>query len=316
MIRILAVTKQHELLQDLALHDLHREDIAWYWVDFSAPNQSEALLLRDHFKFHPLAVEDCFHFLQRPKIDHYDDYHFFVLHALNQMTLDSEEIDLFVGPNFLVSFHLTNLREVETVWARVLTDDKTHQRGPTFISYLIIDTIVDNYFPAVQQLEDQLDVLEDKTRQQSTRTLMDQVFEIRTDLLALRRTIVPTRDLLYRVLNAEQLESLRPQRVFFSDIYDHLLKLSEMIDANRELTADIRDSYMSLSSNRMNSIMMILTAITTIFMPLTLLTGIYGMNFDYMPGLHEPRAFFIMIASMMGIGVGLFMYFRSKGWFD
>ncbi|TCP54665.1 magnesium transporter [Tumebacillus sp. BK434] len=316
MIRIVAVTKQHELLNNLTLQDLHRADLAWYWVDFSTPTQSEGLLLRDHFQFHPLAVEDCFHFLQRPKIDHFDDYHFFVLHALNQMTLNSEEIDLFVGPNFLVSFHMTNLREVETVWARVQTDEKTHQRGPNFISYLIIDTIVDNYFPAVQQLEDQLDVLEDKTRQQSTRSLMDQVFEIRTDLLALRRTIVPTRDLLYRVLNAEQLESLRPQRVYFSDIYDHLLKLAEMIDSNRELTADIRDSYMSLSSNRMNSVMMILTAITTIFMPLTLLTGIYGMNFDFMPGLHEQNGFMIMIITMLGIGVGLFLFFRSKGWFD
>ncbi|MGO4277019.1 CorA family divalent cation transporter, partial [Paenibacillus sp. TAF58] len=130
--------------------------------------------------------------------------------------------------------------------------------------------------PSIYQIEDQLDDIENNFDAESIEVLMKHIFGIRAKLLKLRRTIVPMRDLLYRVINTDRIEHLREQLVFFTDIHDHLLKLSEMIDSNRDLTADLRDSYISLNSNRMNTIMKTLTVITTIFMPLTFIAGLYG----------------------------------------
>lgn len=302
--------------RDLPLEELKAPDIAWYWVDFNVPTPQEGMMLHDFFRFHPLAIEDCFHFTQRPKLDHYEDHDFFVLHALNQLELNSYEVDLFVGANFIVSYHADELREIESVWALVPTDLKAHQRGPLFVAYLIMDKLVDQYFPSLYQIEEHLDAIEDNTRRLSVRRLMNQVFSIRSDLLKLRRTVFPMRDLLYRVLHAERIPGAADYRVYFTDVHDHLLKLSEMIESNREMTADMRDSYLSVNSNRMNSIMMTLTVITTIFMPLTLLAGIYGMNFDYMPELRWHYGYFVVLGVMGTTAAIMFWWFRRKGWYD
>jgi magnesium transporter len=318
MIHTLAYTIDRQLVQNLPLDKLGAPHIAWYWVDFDVPNEQEMLLLRDHFQFHPLAIEDCFHFLQRPKMDHYDGYDFYVLHALNQLTLESEEVDLFVGKNYVVSFHLTKLREINAVRERVLTEPKAQERGIVFLTYLIIDHLVDQYFPAVYQIEDYLGALEDRHHdRRKARVLMDRVFEIRSDLLQIRRTVVPMRDLLYRILNTEDAERQpRSQRVFFTDVHDHLMKLAEMIDTNREMTADLRDNYISVNSYRMNSVMMTLTMMTTVFMPLTLIAGIYGMNFDNMPELHTRYGYYAVLGIMAFCGLMMALWFKRKGWFE
>ena len=315
MIRALAVTKQQEIVTGLSLEQLLDPGVAWYWVDFDQPTESEALQLEQFFHFHPLAVEDCFHLLQRPKLDHYEDVHFFVLHALNASTLAAEEVDLFVGTNFVVTFHFTRLDEIEDAWNRMAEHKQGADKSHLYAAYLVMDKLVDQYFPSVYQLEDRLSDIENNSNQESIDVLMNQIFNIRTKLLKLRRTIIPMRDLLYRVVNSDRIEGLKDQLFYFKDIHDHLLKLSEMIESNRDVTADIRDSYISLNSNRMNTIMKTLTVITTIFMPLTFIAGIYGMNFDYMPELKWHSGYFIVLASMLGIGLGMFAWFSKKGWF-
>jgi magnesium transporter len=131
----------------------------------------------------------------------------------------------------------------------------------------------------------------------------------------LRHTIIPMRDLLYRMLNSHRLETIQGKKEYFADIYDHLLKLSEMIDANREMTADIRDSYISYNSHQTNRVMKVLTVITTIFMPLTFIAGIYGMNFEHMPELNWDYGYFFILSIMLLIGVGMYVWFKRKGWF-
>ena len=316
MIRTLALIKGQGFVKDLPLASLSGPDVAWYWVDFNQPDEHEARLLSDHFHFHPLAIEDCYHFLQRPKMDYYDGYQFFVLHALYPMTLHAEEIDLFLGRNYVVSFHLMALREVEEVWSRITQDKKAKERGPLFVVYQIMDKLVDNYFPMVYQIEDHLDAIEDNTNRQSVSALMDQVFDIRSDLLKIRRTVVPMRDLLYRILNSTHIQEHKLHQAYFTDIHDHLLKLAEMIESNREMTADLRDSYLSINSNRMNSVMMTLTMITTIFMPLTLIAGIYGMNFENMPELTTRYGYYVVLGVMLTAGGLMYLWFRRKGWFD
>lgn len=316
MIRTIAVTNDYRILTDLSLDQLTHSNLLWFWVEFDQPTESEARYLDNHFHFHHLAIEDCLHFLQRPKVDYYDDVSFFVLQGINQKTLDPEEIDLFLGPNYIVSFHLAPSMEISEVWNRIANGRKDLDKGPVFILYLIMDKLVDQFFPCVYQIEDELGKIDEDDRPiRSVDDVIHQIFEIRSSLHKIRRIITPMRDLLYRMLNSRRIQGIQEQIVYFTDVYDHLLKLSEMIESNREISADLRDSYNSLNANRMNKIMKTLTVITTIFMPLTFIAGIYGMNFENMPELSWPYGYFITIGFMLTIGVGMFLWFLRKGWF-
>jgi magnesium transporter len=311
-IKSIAMTSKGELQTDLALSELHNPSIKWFWVDFSSPTNEEAQLLDTFFHFHPLAIEDCLHFLQRPKLDYYEGYNFYVLHTLNQKTLDAMEVDLFVSNHFIVSFHLTPVKEIEDVWNRV---PFMKRKGPPLILYHLLDKIVDMYFPAAYQIEDELNDLEDGMEERMNQDLIDELFDMRKDLLKLRRSFQSMRELLYRMLNSERLEEVAEHKAYFNDIYDHLLRLTEIIESNREMTADMRDSYFSLNSNRMNSVMMTLTVISSIFIPLTFIVGVYGMNFDNIPELHYKYGYFVCWAVMIGIGLGMLGWFKKKGWF-
>lgn len=315
MIRTLAVTLDGRIVHDSPLERLRDADVKWYWVDFDNPDEQETALLDSFFHFHPLAIEDCMHFLQRPKLDHYDEEHFFVLHTLNQKTLLADEVDLFVGSNFVVSFHLKPLLEMEEVWKKINAMPSIHKKDHIYVVYLIMDKLVDYYFPSLMRIEDDLLQLETNPDGQLIRDRMNEVYEIRAQLGKLRRTVFPMRDLLYRIIYTEKIQGLKGHIEYFTDIHDHLLKLSEMIESNREMTSDLRDSYMSINANRMNAIMKTLTVITTIFMPLTFIAGIYGMNFEHMPELAWSAGYPLVLAVMLAIGIGMFLWFLRKGWF-
>ncbi|MFC7677505.1 magnesium/cobalt transporter CorA [Paenibacillus sp. GCM10028914] len=317
MIRTLAVTRSHEAIIGLPLEEMKMEEYEWVWVDFVAPTPEESRMLETYFHFHPLAVEDCLHVLQRPKLDYYDDVQFLVLHALDPNTLQAVEVDFFLSPSLLVSFHMEPLSEVEDAWERVSESVKKRAvkaNGATFSAYTVMDKLVDQYFPSLFAIEDELAEIESKGGNESVEDLMQQVFAIRSKLLKLRRTVVPMRDLLYRVVNSQHVQK-HGHHAYFSDIYDHLLKLTDMIEADREMTSDLRDSYISLNSNRMNNIMKTLTVITTIFMPLTLIAGIYGMNFDVMPELHWRFGYGMVLLLMFLLGAGMVLWFVRRGWF-
>lgn len=312
MIRTLAVTNDVKLLIDLPLSRLLHIDIKWFWVDFDAPTEEEALLLKTHFDFHPLAIEDCLHLLQRPKLDYYEGYDFFVLHTLNQTSLAPEEIDIFLGHNFLVSFHLLPSSEVQMVRDKLIMEKSVVEKDSKYIFYQLMDKIVDEYFPNIYQIEDELNDLEIKDADEN---LIEDVYALRGQLLKLRRTIFPMRELMYRILNSERVIIPKEERVYFMDIYDHLLKLSEMIESNREMTADIRDSYISINSNRMNAIMKTLTVMTSVFIPLTFIASIYGMNFEYMPELSFRWGYFMVLTFMFIVGSSMIIWLWRKGWF-
>ncbi|BBI31722.1 magnesium/cobalt transporter CorA [Cohnella abietis] len=317
MLRIMAVTDNQELLEDVPLQSLMNDNIKWFWVDFDCPTETEILLLDSFFNFHPLAIEDCMHFLQRPKVDHYEETHFFVLHSLHPGTLKAEEVDFFLGPRGIVTFHLAPSQEVEEVWRKIHDPLVASGKDHNHVAYLILDKLVDNYFPTLYLIEDQLNELEvQEENNADIQVMTEQVYDIRASLLRIRRTVFPMRDLLYRIINSDKIVAVKGQLVYFTDIYDHLLKLTEMIESNREMTADLRDSYDSLRSNRMNSIMKTLTVMTTIFMPLTFIAGVYGMNFINMPELNWHAGYYIVIGIMLCLGLGMYLWFKKKGWFD
>ncbi|AIE61264.1 magnesium/cobalt transporter CorA [Bacillus methanolicus] len=315
MLRTIAVDHQMQLIKDVSINDLTSGDFIWYWIDFNQPTEDETDLLRTPLNFHPLAIEDCIHKLQRPKLDYYEDHTFFVTHSLNPETFSKEEINIFVADNFIVTYHHQDSLEINEVWDRVFFSNNPGQWDPYLVLYHVLDKLVDNYFPVVYQIEDTLNEIDENSKNRSMEALLDDLYETRHQLLALRHTVTPMRDLIYRMLNSHRLTEIKKRSEYFSDIHDHLLKLTEMIESNRELTTDIRDSYLSLNSHETNRVMKVLTVITTIFMPLTLIAGIYGMNFEHMPELKWKYGYFGTLLFMFVIGFGMFFTFKKKGWF-
>ncbi|RFU71077.1 magnesium and cobalt transport protein CorA [Peribacillus saganii] len=314
MIRTCVVTKDNKTLYDIALEDILAMEPKWYWADFCHADESEVKLLSHYFHFHPLAIEDCLDsFNQRPKLDFYDNYQFIVLHELNAENLIPAEVDLFIGDDFLVTFHNEKIPQFDLLWERTKSDENI-QKGPFFLMHAIIDKLVDDFFPPVYKLEEELNALEDNADNESISELMERVFDVRADLSSIRRTILPMRDLLYRIIHSDRLNYLKEQQLYFHDVYDHLLKLVEMLELYRDFSADIRDSYLSMNSNTMNSIMMTLTVITTIFMPLTFIVGVYGMNFEYMPMLEWQHGYYAILGFMAVIAALMLLFFLKKGW--
>ncbi len=317
MIRTLVCTEGKIIEKNLSLSDLQQSENDWYWVDFDVPSVEETTQL-EQMGFHPLAIKDCLHLLQRPRLHYFEGYTFYVLQALDTKSFNPQEIDLFVGKKFIVTFHYQKHEFIDEIWSRLKRDPDFSAKGPSFIAYKIMDKLVDSYFPIAQDLEDRIIALEKKSRNKHRRlqALLNEVFAIRGRLLSLLRTIWPMRDLLYRILNSSHLSLTDEEHRHYSDIYYHLEKLSSMIESSREMTADIRDSYLSVYSHRTNSIMMTLTVITTIFMPLTFIAGIYGMNFENMPELKWKYGYFMVLGLMGIIAFLMGLWFRKKGWFD
>jgi magnesium transporter len=316
MIHTMAVRNDGQLIYDLKPEQLKSEKIKWYWVDFVNPTDDEKTLLDCCFHFHHLTIEDCLNYLQRPKVDYYGNYCFFIFNTLNEDNSAPEEVDMYVGENYVVTFHLKHSPEITEAWEEVISEKDIWNEGHIYVSYVIMDKIVDNYFPAVYSIEDELNELDSLARTNMTRNLIEQLFNIRSKLLKLRSTVNSMRDLLYRLLNSTHLQIFNTHRLYFTDIHDHLLKLSDMIESNRDMTADIRDSYLSINSNRMNTIMTVLTVVTAIFIPLTFIVGIYGMNFSYMPELNWRYGYFVVMGVMAVIGIGMYYWFTRKGWFN
>jgi magnesium transporter len=311
MIFTYAITQDNQLIKDVKMEDLRSERFKFYWVDFEEPTNEETKLLSEFFHFHPLAIEDCLHFIQRPNMNYYDGVLFFVLHSISK-TIRCEEIDIFVGENYVVSFHKEKDQAIDIAKQKLFASKEMEKVGPLYVLHSIIDELVDCYFPILHQIEDKLNEYEEK--EASSKKIIEEVYEIRRDLIRLRKTIIPMRDLLYRMINSKRIQDTKQIHHYFSDIYDHLMKLTDMVASNQEVTSDMRENYMSIQSNRMNSIMMTLTVITTIFMPLTFIVGVYGMNFDNMPELHWKYGYFITLGVMVIIVMVMIFWFYKKGW--
>jgi magnesium transporter len=315
LIRIIAITKDLTPIYDLPLDDLSKETILWYWMDFNNPSQEETNLLDTYFHFHHLSIEDCVFLFNSPKLDYYDKYNYLVLNALTKDTLTPLEVSLFVGNNYIVSYHDAELNELDEAWTRAKTNEKNWNKGPSYIAHQVLDEIVDSFFPAINKIENKLAEIENNDKRKPTKDLINEIFEMRSDLLKLRRIVTSMRDLLYRILNSQRLEGFNEHKLYFSDIHDHLVKLSYMVDSNREMTSDMRDNYLSINSTRMNRHMMILTVITSVFIPLTFIVGVYGMNFENMPELTWKYGYFIILILMAIIAIEMLLWFRRKGWF-
>lgn len=288
------------------------------WVDMQEATPTEAELLSSVFSFHPLAIEDCLGHVEHPKLDDYGSYLYVVAHGLacsdTGDELQTRELDFFLGPNYLLTYHHEPLPCVTTLWNRVARDERYLQRGPDGLAHAIIDLLVDELIPVIDRLDDTVEKLEEEILDRPERRTVSRILAIKRATLQLRRTVGPQREVVFR-LSRDDLALVRPKvRLYFRDVYDHLVRIVDMNDALRDLVAGALEIYLSTVSNRMNEIMKVLTMVTTVFMPLGLLAGIYGMNFRYMPGLESPSGFVVVSALMAVIALGMLYWFRRRGW--
>lgn len=314
LIQVIAITEKNERITSLSIDDVDFSKYKWCWVDFNNPTDEEIKKLDTELHFHPLAIEDCIHGQQRPKLDYYDDYSLIVTHTIGPNDYNQFEVIFFIGENYIVTVHRHDSMEVNQVWNTFIKLESLNKWDEYRVLYEIFDKVVDNFFPIIYELEDAINQVEKNPYGVSMYIELDKLFQLRHKLLKLRHAIHPMRDLLYRILNSHHLE-IHSHREFFVDIYDHLLKLAEMVDSNREVTNDIRDNFISLNSYQQNKVIQILTVITSIFAPLTFIVGIYGMNFVNMPELNWHYGYFIVLFVMLVISFMMILWFRRKGWF-
>ncbi|WP_239740441.1 magnesium/cobalt transporter CorA [Mammaliicoccus sp. P-M59] len=314
MIKTYYVNLKDEIKETNSPKDISEEK-KWIWVDLNEPTKEESEILVDYFNFHPLSVEDATQVQQRPKFKQYDDYQFIVFHALDLKTLESEEVDIFIGDDFIVTFHRERYEEIDTI-KRKLFNETIEINEPKDILLHILDDIVDNYFPFIYDIEDKVFNFEDRHNLDiTTKTLIDDTFDLREELLIIKRTVQPMKDLVYRMREGKVLHLNEQQFLYITHINDHLMKQMEMVDSSREMTSDIRDNYISLNSFKMNNIMKILTIYSVVFMPLTLIAGIYGMNFTNMPELEWHDGYYIVLVIMAVIAIIMLIVFKKKRWF-
>ena len=304
------------------------------WVDMYAglPDEAGASdtarildVLQNTFKFHPLAVEDAITESHVPKIDDWGTYLYIVLHAVvfdpNIEDIDTSELDIFLGPNYLVTHHDENIAALERQWRNVLRDERHTRRGPDYLLYELSDGVAADYLPCMDAMDDMIDHIEDQVFERPEPHVVAKIFKLKSAVLNLRRVLSPQREVLNKLARDDYAVVDARDRVYFRDIYDHFVRLADLNESLRDLVSGALDTYLSVAANRTNDIVKTLTLVTVLFMPLTFITGFFGMNF--FGGLIEvnPSApvghwifFGLTMAVMVAFPVGLFIFIRKRGW--
>lgn len=295
------------------------------WVDMHRPDENDLKMLSDVFNFHQLAIDDCSHYTDLPKIDEFDDHIFIITHSVLYDEEASEvkklELDSFVSKNYIVTIHEEDLKTVSVNMDKVRKNPNVLTKGADFLLYNLIDFSVDNYMPLLDYWDDRIEELEDKVLGGQIADVMPQIITMKRNIIDLRRSITPQRDVINKLARRDSQIISAKNVIYFRDIYDHIVRIHEMLEADRDLIAGTFEIYLSAISNRMNVIMKRLTIVATIFMPLTLIAGIYGMNFNTsvspwnMPELNWPYGYFFVIGLMAAITLGMMAYFKIKKWF-
>lgn len=300
-----------------AISDMVARPEVIVWTDVSDPTSQDFLDLAEEFGFHPLSIEDCQHGHQRPKIEEFKGYYFIVMyeaHLNSEQDLELRELNMFLGKDFLVTVHSKPIRAIETarrVWPRWI--DRAHE-GSGLLAYLLIDAMVDDYMPLLDTVSETMDELEDEIFEVFKPESIEKIFYIKKQLLQLRRHVTPLRDVFNTMLRREQPIFARETHIYFHDVFDHTIRVSDTIDTLRDMLASIMDAYLSVSNNRMSMIMKRLTSISTILMSVTLIAGIYGMNFDFMPELHWPFGYAYVLGLILLVAAALTIFLKKVKW--
>ncbi len=285
------------------------------WLDVSAPAEGDLNWLASQYSFHPLAIEDCRNFDQRAKVEPYEGYLFVSVDAVtrNNGDLRALEIEVFLGPDYLITVHREPLAALDEMRVRCVSDSRTGKYRADMLLYQIVDHLVDAIFPLLDQMEDEIDDLEDEILAKPTQASLHRVFELKRQLIFLRKTVGPMRDAM-DVLADTRYELIDPRTaLYYRDTYDHLVRIYDLIETSRDLLGNALDAYLSVVSNRLNEVMKRLTLLTTIFMPISFLVGFGGMNFQQLP-FDNPLALGILISLLVIVPTGMIAWFWRSKW--
>ena len=301
-----------------------QDELGLVWVDLSGTDTATfEPLLAGIFAFHPLAVEDALSESHVPKIDDWSQYLYLVLHAVDfdpeQLDVDSHEVDLFLGYNYLVTHHTEQVRAIDRVWQACQRDERHVLRGPDYLLYELADGIVSDFMPCVDDLDEEIDRVEEEVFDKPTASTLSRIFTLKQAAVHLRRILSPPLEVLNRPAPDDYPMIDAEDRVYFRDVYDQLVRLVDINETLRDLVSGALDTYLSVTSNRLNEVMKVLTVVTLLFMPLTFLTGFFGMNFfgaTYEVASPADGRLLLVLAVISMIGTPLLMWYwlKRKGW--
>jgi len=327
MIRSLHYGKDGVLRADLSLEAISAarqsaDGLLWLDLYDEPPAQCEPIL-RDVFGFHPLAVDDALAESHHPKVDDWGEYLLVVLHSIvfaaaADPQVYTQELDVFLGRSYVITYRTEPIAAMDRVWELCQRDVRHIQHGPDHLLYKLADEVVADYMPAVESIDEAIDRIEDDLFDGASTTVPGEIFRLKRGLLHLRRIIAPQREVLNKLARGDFPLILDDDRVFFRDVYDHLVRLYDITESLRDLVASVLDSYLSVINNRMNDVMKTLTVIATLFMPLSFVASFFGMNF-FGPVAHLPHwtdrpALIATLVLMALIPMAMYLWMRRRRW--
>jgi magnesium transporter len=310
---------------DIAIADLPQilartENFVWIDLEKPTADEEEQILART-FNFHPLTIEDCRLNHSQPKAEEFPDYLYFIVHgvrpeATNVKDFETKELDGYIGKNFVITYHHENFRSVDAVKQHVRASPIACQRGASYLLHQILDQIVDFYLPVIDDFENYIIELEDRIFElkQADNKMLAEIVALKRTVIRLRRVSSKQLNVLYRIAHGEFPQIDEQMLPFYRDVYDHLLRVSDLAESYRDLMGGLMETYLSVISNRTNEVMKTLTIFSAIMLPLSVIAGIYGMNFENMPELRTRSGYYVVLGVMGLVAALMLFYFWRKGW--
>ena len=297
-----------------------------FWLELDEKSDDDTAFLSDALKIHALAQEDIWNDVGLPKVEDFEEYLQIVIHGIRDsdrqskdMPIQLAELDLVIGKTWLVTHaHDERACAIAPTQIEVQRHPKLLLKGPAWVAHAIIDRLIDEYLPVIEGFDDRIESIETQILEGDPRNdkeMIPRVIRVKRSLQVLRRTTIHQREILLRLARGDFDEIPRELSPFFRDVYDHFARVTELVDSYRELVSSLLEAQFSMQSNRMNLIMKRLTIVSTIMMPLTLIAGIYGMNFEHMPELHWKYGYPMALGLMLTVAAGILLFFRRKRWF-
>lgn len=327
MIRSAYRSSTGKMTYDIPLEDLSsaiQDSGGVLWVDFlNEPAETCSLILRETFGFHPLAIDDALVESHIPKVDDWETYLYLVLHEVEYSQseddpLVSRELDIFFGPNFLVTYQTQPIKAIDVLWSVIQRDERHLQRGTGRLLYKLVDELANDFMPVVDAIDEAIDHLEDQIFSDPEPAILEHIFRLKRALPQLRRSLNSQREVLNKLARGDFPALAFEDRIYFRDVYDHFVRLHDITEGLRDLVSGALETYLSVVSNRMNEIMKTLTVITTMFMPISFLAGFFGMNF-FQPVMRTDTwtgqfAFYVTLSAIVLLPLAMLLWMRRRAW--
>lgn len=295
------------------------------WIDLQGEKgehlEEAKNVLAGVFGFHPLTIEDCIEIRNQPKVEAFPDYLFFIVHGIKPgetgpANFATKELDGYLGPNFVVTFHVERFLSIKNVKQKLRSSTFVAERGAAYVLHAILDELIDHYMPIVDEFDRSINDFEDRVfvMGRSSDVVLGEIMDLRRSVARLRRISARQREVLYRLSHGEFPQIPAQVLPFYRDVHDHLVRITDVSESYRDLVSSLFDIHFSVTANKTNEVMKTLAVVSAIILPLSLIAGIYGMNFEHMPELKSPRGYYVTLGFMAILTGVLLWYFWRRGW--